>query len=379
MNDDSIDKEKIEMLLRRLPEREVPPALHERIMDSLPTGTRRQSIPWKLRSCWERLMLLAPMPMKAGAILAMTAAAFWLGKEVGSEKAIKNIAFFHENSVITAAFDYGNANQMSYMSLFEDENNNLLRDFMYQTTVQEEKPTVMNRWSDTFFRNMENLPEDTHNSPGTAITGTDSVLFLLNLAHNLADSGNYHGALHQYEKVLRINPQEQTALYNRATSYYHLNDKIGERQAFISYLNHYRSGRWAYQAVAYLQRLGVFDYQVSMIGGRKVVVNQTVLLGSQQQARQDELERLTNYLRQPTAGELHLVVFYKNDLEKSRAIATQLKQRIDSILGKNRGLPIRISWFDEPAPIQTAEGGKRELEKGLFLFTQPSTQQRRTI
>lgn len=379
MNDDSIDKEKIEMLLRRLPEREVPPALHERIMDNLPSGNRRQSILWKLRSCWERLMLLAPMPMKAGAILAMTAAAFWLGTEVGSEKEPRNMALVQEHSEMMPAFSDGIANQTIDTSLFEDENNYLSRDFFSKTTVQEEQSTAMHRWSDTFFRNTGNQPEDTQNSHGTAITGTDTVLFLLNLAHNLADNGNYLGALHQYEKVLRINPRDQTALYNRATSYHHLNDNNSERQAFIDYLGQYRSGRWACQAVDHLQRLGVFDYQISIIGGRKVVVNQTVLLGSQQQARQDELERLTTNLRRPSAVELHLVVFYQNDLEKSRSIAAQLKQQIDAILGTNRALPIRTSWFDEPAPIQTAEGKKLELAQGLFLFTQPSTQQRSNI
>jgi len=64
---------------------------------------------------------------------------------------------------------------------------------------------------------------------------------------------------------------------------------------------------------------------------------------------------------------------------KSRIIAAELKQQIDSILGKNRELPIRTSWFDEPAPIQTAEGEKHELEKGSFSLTQPSAQQRSNI
>lgn len=379
MNNDPFDSEKIKNLLRRLPERDVPQGLHQRIIDNLPTGSKPQRIPLQLKMWWEELMLLAPLPMKAGAILAMTAAAFWLGTEVGSQKELQKLAYNHQNPVTTAAFEDGRANQSSYPSLFEDQTNHFSRDLLYSASIQEDKSTTMNRWWDAFFGNMEDQPRDTQNSRGTAISDTNSVLFLLNLAHNLADSGNYHGALHQYEKVLRINPQDQTALYNRATSYHHLNDKGGERQAFISYLDCYRSGRWAYQAVDHLQQLGVFDFQFSMIGGRKIVINQTVLLGSQQSARQHEIERLTSHLRQSPAGELHLVVFYQNNLEKSRIIAGELKQQIDSIFGKNRGLPIRTSWFDEPAPIQTAAGEKRELDKGLFLFTQPSTQQRRTI
>ncbi len=379
MNNDSFDREKIEMLLSRLPERDVPAGLHEQIIDNLPTGYKPQSIPSTLRNCWERLMLLYPMPIKAGVILAMTAAAFWLGTEVDSEKEIKNIALVQEQSGLTTAFDNGHSSPLSDMSVYEDENNHLSRDFFYKTTAQVEQSTAMNRWSDTFFRHVEDQPRGTQNSQGSTISGADSILFLLNLAHNLTDSGNYHGALHQYEKVLRINPQEQAALYNRATSYHHLNDTNGERLAFISYLDHFRSGRWAYQAVNHLQRLGVFDYQISLIGGRKVVINQTVLLESQHPARRHELAHLATYLRRPTAEELHLVVFYQNDLEKSRIIAAELKQEIDSILGKTQALVIRTSWFDEPAPVQTAEGKKRELEQGLFLFTQPSTQQRSTI
>ncbi|KGO32827.1 MAG: tetratricopeptide repeat protein [Desulfoprunum sp.] len=380
MNNETFDIEKIEMLLRDIPERDLPFGLHERIIDSLPTGNKPRGIPSKLRTCWNKMLLLAPMPMRAGAVLAMTVAAFWLGTEVGAEREIQNNAFVQQIPGNTPAIDDDeNANRLSGMGLFEDENNYPPRYFFYKTSLQEERSTGMNRWSDTVFRHIENQPEDEQNSYGTANPETDSVLFLLNLAHNLADSGNYRGALHQYEKVLRLNPQEQTALYNRATSYHHLNDKAGELQAFISYLNQFRSGKWAHQAVGHLQRLGVFDYQASMIGGRKIVINQTVLLGPEQLARQHELERLATYLRQPSAGELHLVVFYKNDLDKSRIIAAELKQQIDSILGKNRELPIRTSWFDEPAPIQTAGGEKHELEKGLFLFTQPSAQQRSNI
>ena len=102
------------------------------VIDNLPTGNKPQSIPSKLRNYWERLMLLYPMPIKAGVILAMTAAAFWLGTEVDSEKEIKNFALVQEQSGLTTAFDDGLSNPLSDMSVYEDENNHLSRDFFFR-------------------------------------------------------------------------------------------------------------------------------------------------------------------------------------------------------------------------------------------------------
>ncbi|MBB5348953.1 tetratricopeptide repeat protein [Desulfoprunum benzoelyticum] len=379
MNKDSFDSEKIEMLLRRHPEHDVPPGLQQRIIASLPLGNRPEGIAFKLKSWWDRLMLPAPMPMKAGAVVAMIAAAFWLGTEVESRQKTGETALQVESTGMeTAAGNSWTDNRIGMDSL-EDQAGAYAIDFSSDETLSRQKSNNLDDLSDIFLSSEAVPIEDRQNFQAAGIPRIDSTLFLLNLAHNLADSGNYHGALHQYEKVLRLNPQDQTALYNRATSYHHLNDQEGERLAFLSYLDQFRSGRWAYQAVDHLQRLGVFDYQTCMIGGRKVVVNQAILLGSSPPARQRELERLVPSLRRPLSGELHLVVFYQNDLQKSRTIATELKQQIHSILGEDRALPIKTSWFDEAAPVQTGTGEKRELKTGLFLFTQPSTQQRSTI
>lgn len=56
----------------------------------------------------------------------------------------------------------------------------------------------------------------------------DSIPLLLNLGHNFLESYELDAALAQYEKVLALNPEERSALYNRALIYEKRGDKGSE-------------------------------------------------------------------------------------------------------------------------------------------------------
>ena len=379
MSDNPFEIEQIELMLRKMPEREAPSGICGHVMKDILTRDKSADFPGKMRLQGEKRMWHHLPLIRIGAMTAMVAAAFWIGLEVGSQ-GVKEKTYSLSEADDTLVF--AGKFQTSFLDdgtgLIEDRKTHLSPDFFPGPTILEtpsqgkDGQATVNRATDSTEKTLRNIQQSNSGK-------TNSVLFLLNLAHNLADSGNYQGALHQYEKALRINPKEQTALFNRAICLNRMNDTMSEQQALTGYLEHYRTGRWAIEAVGYLQALGVFDYQVAIIGGRKVVFNQKILLDSQTQASQQELGRLTMYLLQHPAAELHLVVFCQDDLELGKTIAVRLKRQIHTFIGNTREIPVQISWFDEPALIRTAEGTQHEVEKGLFLFTQPSAQHRSRI
>ena len=378
MSDNPLEIEHIESMLRNMPEREAPSRICGHVMNDILACDNSPGFLGKLKIRGERMIWRYPFLIRTGVVTAVVATAFWIGLEIGARGSKEKTFFLAEEAAPVVSVDKSRTSYLVGTGVPEDRETDLALDFFPRATTHG-TPTEEQDWLTTDFWIQDNAEMDRQDSQQSNNRKADSVLFLLNLAHNLADSGNYQGALYQYEKALGINPQEQTALFNRAICLNRINDTKNEQLAFTYYLEHYRTGRWAIKAVGYLQALGVFDYQIGIIGGRKVVVNQKILVGSETQARQQELERLTTYLLRHPATELHLVVFCQNDLQQGKSIATRLRRQIQSFIGNTREVPIRISWFDEPALIQTAEGTQHELKKGLFLFTQPSTQQRSRI
>jgi tetratricopeptide (TPR) repeat protein len=375
MKRNSFELENLEELLRQNPEREVPAGLQERIMGEILTNRPPRSMAETARQWWQRIPTFGFQPLRVGAAIGIAVAFFWLGHVAGVRDQA-GMTLTRPADVELAPF--ANSAQANYLvgrGLLEAGNKHLALEFFQQAALQEPRSAEYGHWQGVTYWQLGDPEKERQSYQQSIARQPDYIPALLNLGHNLLESGAYQESLRQYEKVLQINPYEQTALYNQALSYHQLKDRPGAQQAFIRYLDQYRADKWAYRAVDHLQRLGVFDYRLCLIGNRKVVVNQQVLLGPAQPARQLELERLARLLEKAPAGELHLVVYYQHDREQGKAIAWELRQQLLAIMGDEMTMPIRVSWFDEPASIRTANGTEQKLDKGLLLFTQPSPKQ----
>lgn len=375
MKRNSFELENLEELLRQNPEGEVPAGLQERIMGEILTNRPPRSLAELARQWWQRIPSFGFLPQRVGAAIGIAVAAFWLGHIAGGRDQA-GMTLTRPADVELAPF--ANSAQANYLvgrGLLEAGNKRLALEFFQQAALQEPRSAEYGHWQGVTYWQLGDPEKERQSYQQLIARQPDYIPTLLNLGHNLLESGAYQDSLRQYEKVLQINPYEQTALYNQALSYHQLEDRSGAQQAFIRYLDQYRADKWAYRAVEHLQRLGVFDYRICLIGNRKVVVNQQVLLGPAQPARQLELERLVRWLEKAPAGELHLVVYYQYDLEQGKAIAGELRQQLLVIMGDEMSMPIRVSWFDEPASIRTANGTEQKLAQGLLLFTQPSPKQ----
>ncbi|MBT8763979.1 tetratricopeptide repeat protein [Desulfohalobiaceae bacterium Ax17] len=100
----------------------------------------------------------------------------------------------------------------------------------------------------------------------------DHVPARLYLAHNLLDSGQWEAALKEYDGVLKNDPYNPEALYNRGLALKKLNKPVEEINAWKKYLKYYPRGRWALQAVDHLNALGDFSYRNFTIGYRRVTL-----------------------------------------------------------------------------------------------------------
>ena len=379
MQREPFEMDKLEQLLRQTDERQVPADLERKIMEKILTNHIAESPFERLRQWLLQRVTLASWPLRWGISLAMVAVAFWLGTLVGGNNLGRMQPIQTMESAIAPFADSAQANFLVGRGLLEAGKQQLALEFLQQAVRQEPRSAEYGHWQGVAYWKLGDLEKERQSYQQSIARQPDYIPALLNLGHNLLENGDYQQALSQYEKVLRINPYEQTALYNRALAYLQLADNTRAGAAFGHYLDHYRSDKWAHRAVSHLRQIEVYDYQICRIGSRKIVINQQALLGPALPARQLEIERLAGWLQKASAVELHMVVYYQNDGQQGKAIAEELKQQLSAALGMNSTVPIRISWFDEPAAIRSADGAERELDRGLLIFTQSLTTARSTI
>ena len=94
----------------------------------------------------------------------------------------------------------------------------------------------------------------------------------LYLAHTFLDSGEWQQALDNYDLLLRREPYNPEALYNRALALTELDRPKEETKAWKQYLGYYPEGKWALRAVDHLNELGDFSYRNFTIGYRRVTL-----------------------------------------------------------------------------------------------------------
>ncbi len=374
-----VELEKLEHLLHQTPERQIPADLHERIMSEIISAESPTSLIQRLRRWRQRIPLLRFQSLNWGIAAGMAVAAFWLGTLVGMENQVQLVPTLAENSELAPFSHNARANFLVGRGLLEAGEKSLALQFFHQAVLQEPRSAEYGHWQGLAYWQLGDRDNERQSYQQSIARQPDYIPALLNLGHNMLESGDYRKSLAQYDKVLQLNPYEQTALYNRALNYHLLEDYPREQEAFIQYLHQYRSDKWAYRAVEHLQHLGAFQYRNYLIGNRKIVINQDILLGPALPARQLELERIVRWLEKSPSVELHLIVYSHNDKEKGKMIAEELRQQLQAIMGQNVIMPIRISWFDEPALVRTADGAERELTQGLLLFTLPFTTQRGNV
>lgn len=311
------DRKALERLLAGTGEPAAPPWLLTRIMAQL--EDRRPTFPERMLQWWLRPQSVSFSPARLVVIVTVATIAFWLGTIADRDPGQHRKADFtgEPGSAMVALTDIAEAD------------------------------------------NSDNLPS------------------LLNLGHNYLESGEYQQALTQYDKVLQAAPLEPRALYNRALAYRMLKDTGRAEQAFLSYLDVHRTGKWGRRAIEHLHELGNFTFRGYRIGAGRVVLNMTALLSPDSPARPRELKRLAGALSRAPGSELHLVVYNQGNRSAAKATATALQAQLTKYLGDEHAIPVRGSWFDVAETFTDANGSDRQLTTGLLIFTRSLEQSNR--
>jgi tetratricopeptide (TPR) repeat protein len=369
MEPNHFDVKKLEQSLANNRELEAPPWLVGRIMAEI--GDRPPSFFAWLHQWWLRPQSVSFSPARLGLTVAVTLCAFWLGTL--SERHGKPDSTGGSKSAMPALADNAEANYLIGRGLLAAGQDDQAIVFLRQAVRQEPGVAEFAHWQGVAYQAKGALVEERQSY--LALPEQPEYLpSLLNLGHNYLESGDYRQALAQYEKVLQQDPLEASALYNRALIYHMMEDTERAEQAFLSYLEHNRTGKWVFRAIRHLHELGNYSFRSYRIGTGQVVLSMSALLSQDAQACRPELQRLAEALVRTPDSELHLVIYDQGNRDAAKTTATALQKQLTNYLGDEHATPVRGSWFDVAETFTDATGSERQLASGLLIFTRTTEQ-----
>ena len=362
------DTEKLIQQLQKFPDLEPPPTLASEVMGRI----RPVKVPF-----WQRLLnyltdprhvTLQPLRLAGAAMFA--AAIFWLGMVVGMNR-VQPVNQQEQFNVVEKALL---SPQASFLAG---------RGLMTAGLVAEALP-LLERASLSSPGNPEyayweglcywanGMPAKEHSSYIRGVgSSPETVPLLLNLGHNLLEQRELNNSLVQYNKVLVIAPNEQTALYNSGLIYNLQQDSQNEIKTWKTYLKYYRSGKnfsRASRAVKRLNNLNDFTYRTYQLGSRKTILSQSALVKMlPTEDFHQEVTILADALRKDLRLQLDIVFFHEDDALTARKNAIVLKKNILALVGVKEEKRVRLSWFGEKESVQ-ASSGNYQLPKSLLLF-----------
>lgn len=199
-----------------------------------------------------------------------------------------------------------------------------------------------------------------------------NVPLLINLGHSYLGDKRYQEALGAYQAVLDLVPDDPVARYNSGLIYRALGMVSEEIASWRSFLQENRVGTKPFRAVQRLNDYDDFSFRIYQIGGRKIIVNQQLLLDESvpEDMKQEELTSITSILEENDRLNLEVVVFVENDREAARLRAVTLKRMIVQNSTTDVSGQVRLSWFDAPETIEKRDSTSGvELSEGLLFFS----------
>lgn len=372
MNNRQIDDTKLEELLRGTHEQEPPVWLKQRIMKRI--DERRPGLVRRFFNDLREPLAGWFSPAVFATATVCVIAAFWAGMLVERHTGTPETQpAFH-----TGAFaDNARANYLIGRGLLAGDQKEASVDFFRKAVALEPNSAEYIHWQGVAYGTMGNIELERQSYVRTVQENPDYLPSLVNLGHSYLAEGNYHAALDYYRRVLQQDPHTPDALYNSALAYRKLGDASQERKAFLSYLDSYRTGKWALRAVEHLNQLGDFTYRSYRIGTQQIILRVPALIRTDSPLQQQEIAYLARVLRRTVDQEFHIVVYNQGDKNEAQAAALNLRHRLVDELGPDLHSPIRTSWFDAAETLSTGHEGQRQLSPSVLIFSNPTNKQTR--
>ena len=196
------------------------------------------------------------------------------------------------------------------------------------------------------------------------------VQALTYLGHNQLEKGEYGSALKTYDRAIELQPENPSALYNRALILNHLNRTPEERLAWRQYLRVHPSGAMARQAVVHLNAFHDFEYRNQLIGKRTLPFKKIAFEPSTSVIKptsKPTLDFLAMLLKNNPSIDLHIVTYQKNNKTLAEARAKSVKKYLTRRSVGVASSRLIVSWFGLSEEIEIGEKTFMEQESIKFI------------
>ncbi len=357
-----IDTERIEQLLAQSSEQDPPAWLKQAIMYQV--SREKKTLLQRISGLLVSTYTVRIRPLQVGAVVAIAVLAFWAGTLTSTDELAGG-----DGWQITIPAENAMANYLVGRALLTADQHQQALQYLNKAVELQPEMAEFVHWQGVAFWAAGNPELERQSYYRSTESRPDYVPSLVNLGHSYLENGSYENALQYYKQALEIDPSQPEALYNSALTHRMLNDSSQERKALESYLQFYRTGKWAHRAVSHLHRLGDFNYRSYTIGDRRVVLNMKSLLDMDGPEYLHELANLSGLVRQTNGQELHLV-FYNDEKESAaKEAALKLRQQLLQRLDHQSTPPLRVSWFGAKETVGLADGVPKQLSPSLLIFT----------
>jgi tetratricopeptide (TPR) repeat protein len=199
----------------------------------------------------------------------------------------------------------------------------------------------------------------------------DHVSANLYLGHNMLDRGKNKTALALYEKVLRLEPDNPQAMFNRAVALERLGRKEDMRSAMLAYLDSYSAGPLARRGTHMLNRIGDFSWRNHIFGLRTVTLRAVEFEPGSTKLTQEakaSLNVVGAMLTDSPGLNLHVVVYVKGDKTLARDRALAIRTYVSKMYSKVEPSRLTPSWFGVPEIIKI-DGKPHSRPQSVAIFT----------
>ena len=191
------------------------------------------------------------------------------------------------------------------------------------------------------------------------------------LGHNQFKRKKYKAAQKTYTKVLSLQPDSPSALFNRALLAKIRKHPKDARAGWLAYLEKYPVGEFAVKATGFLNRSGDFSYHSHNIGGLKIALPKIEFESLSAQLAASSLPSLNIIGRAAMKmkdGKLQVLVFQQNNKKLARSRAISIRKYLLENFPALTPERIGVSWFGKPERM-VIQGKKIQNPQAVHFFS----------
>jgi tetratricopeptide (TPR) repeat protein len=188
--------------------------------------------------------------------------------------------------------------------------------------------------------------------------------------HVYLERSEYQKALDNYKKVLELDRDNPSALYNRALVLNRLKRSAEERQAWLDYLSLYSGGPMAKQAAIHLNEMGDFQYRNYLIGSRTITLESIRFQPASPEidkSSYDSLDILGNIMKNNQKVSVHVITYQRNNPKLAEARAKSVKSYLLKKYPEIDSSRLILSWFGVSEQIKTDKKSFKADESVNFI------------